>query len=163
GGWNAFAGSWANGLTVNGEEDGTSGAYQTAVFPAVTTFLTSLTGWQKLAPDTRSGFITAGRGTRAAPFKEGPRSRTPYDAGGTPDTYVAGSVAGDGTLGLIYFSPGVTTTITIDQTKLVAGYVANWVDPCTCALTSQATGSTYTKPATANSAGDHDWVLLLQA
>lgn len=166
GGWGAFASStWSNGLTMGGaDESGTAGDYQVNVFPAVSSYFKSLSGWQKLIPDTGNSFITAGRGTKATAFTEGQGSGTSYQ-GTTADTYVAGSIAADGSIALIYFSPGVSTTITIDQTKMQNGYTATWVDPCNCTTSSTATGSTYTKPASANSAGgthDHDWVLLLK-
>jgi hypothetical protein len=161
GGWGAFTAGWAAGLTLADGESGTAGDYQNNVFPAVTTYLGSLPGWQKLAPDTSNAFITAGRGTKATAFNEGLGSGTAY-TGSSPDTYVAGSVAADGSLAVIYFSPGVSTTITINQAKMQAGYTATWVDPANVSTSSTATGSTYTKPASANSAGDHDWVLVLE-
>ena len=163
GGWNAFATGWQAGLTVAGEEAGTAGDYQNHVFPAVTAYLTTLRGWQKLKPDTGNVFITAGRGTRATAFNEGLGSTGAYDAGGgSPDTYVAGSVATDGTLAVVYFSPGVTTTITVNQALLGTGYTATWLDPANCTTSAGTPGATFTKPASANSAGDHDWILLLQ-
>ena len=164
GGYNgAFATGWQTNMTEDGEEAGTPGAYQSHVFTDVTTYLTSLSNWQKLAADPANQFITAGRGTKAAAFTEGQGSSVAYDGGGgTPDTYISGSITPDGTLAIIYFSPGSSGTITINQSKMAAGYTATWVDPCNCATTSQATGSTYTKKAAANSAGDHDWVLVLQ-
>lgn len=161
GGWGAFTAGWQASLTITDGESGTSGDYQGAVFPAVTTYLATLPGWQKLIPDTGNAFITAGRGTRATAYTEGQGS-TPAYTGGTPDTWVAGSVAPDGSLAVIYFSPGVSTTITVNQSLMHGGYGASWVDPATCAVTSATAGATYTKPASANSAGDHDWVLVLR-
>lgn len=164
GGWGAFATGWQANLTLAGEETGTPGAYQVSVFPAVTAFLKNLPGWQKLAPDPSNAFITAGRGTKATPFTAGLGSTGAYDAGGgTPDTYISGSIASDGSIALIYFSPGSSGTITINQTLMVSGYTATWVDPCNCATSSITAAGTYLKKAAANSAGDHDWVLLLQA
>jgi hypothetical protein len=162
GGWGGFAAGWIPDLTIADGESGTAGDYQNNVFPAVTTYVSGLANWHKLIPDTGNAFITAGRGTRATAFTEGLGSGTAYN-GTTPDTYVAGSVAPDGSLAVIYFSPGVSTTITVNQSLMAAGYSAKWVDPCTCSASSTAPGSTYTKPASANAAGDHDWVLVLQA
>lgn len=159
GGWGAFAAGWANGLTSQAEEAGTAGDFQRNVFPAVTSYLTKLANWWKLKPDLANAFITAGRGTRAPYQTEGVQNQY---TGATPDTYVSGSYSSDGTIAMIYFSRGVTTTITIDQTKMNGGYTAWWVDPCTCAVTSTTTGANYTKPVSANAAGDHDWVLLLK-
>lgn len=161
GGWGAFATGWIPDLTIADGESGTPGDYQNDVFPAVTTYLASLPGWQKLIPDTGNAFITAGRGTRATAYTEGQGSSTAY-TGATPDTWVAGSVAPDGSLAVIYFSPGVSTTITINQSLMHGGYGAYWVDPATCAVTTGTAGATYTKPSSANAAGDHDWVLVLR-
>ena len=64
-------------------------------------------------------------------------------------------------LAVIYLSHA--TTITIDQTKMVAGYAAWWVDPVTGAKTSTTAGSTYNSATPGNnSQGDPDWVLVLQ-
>jgi Protein of unknown function (DUF4038) len=161
GGWGAFAPGWQGSLTITDGESGTSGDYQGAVFPAVTSYLAALPGWQKLIPDTGNTFLTAGRGTRATAYTEGQGS-TPAYTGSPADSYVAGSVAPDGSLAVIYFSPGVTTTVTIDQAKMHGGYTASWVDPANCVTSGTSAGSTYTKPASANSAGDHDWVLVLR-
>jgi hypothetical protein len=122
-----------------------------------------LTGWHKLIPDTSNLLVTAGRGTRATQFASG-------GAGGqyepsTANSYVAASRVADGTLALIYMP--AHTTITIDQSKLTAGYGAKWLDPVSCVTTAATVGGTYNS-ATAgpggtgtNSAGDPDWVLVL--
>jgi len=159
GGNGFFASGWRTGLTAGGEESSGSGSYQVHVSPAVAAYMKGLAGWWKLIPDTGNVFITAGRGTRATAYTEGAGSTPSYT--GTADTYVAGSIAPDGSLAVIYFSEGVSTTITVNQSKMTTGYSAHWVDPANCAVTTGTAGGTYTKPAGANSAGDHDWVLVL--
>ena len=123
GGWGAFATGWQANLTMGADEIGTAGDFQNNVFPAATTFLATLPNWQKLTGDVANAFMTAGRGTRAPYQTEGIQNQ--YT--GTPaDTYVSGSYATDGSLALIYFSRGVATTVTIDQTKLQTGYTGLW-------------------------------------
>ena len=156
----AFASGWASYMTQAGDEAGTAGDFQNRVMPLVTAFVKALPNWQKLAADASNTLITAGRGTRAPYQTEGVQNQY---TGATPDTYVSGSYAADGSIAMIYFSRGVTTTITINQTLLASGYTATWVDPANTATTTGTPGSTYTKPAGANSAGDHDWLLVLAA
>lgn len=115
----------------------------------------SLTGWNKLLPDLTNALVTAGRGTRAA-YNTGNWSS---DTGGN---YVAASRVPDGSLALLYLP--AATTITIDQTKMAAGYSAKWIDPLTGATSVAATGPTYNSTAKgANSGGDPDWGLALFA
>ena len=162
GGMNAgFASGWQANLVANAEEAGTAGDFQNTVMPLVTAYVESLPNWQKLAADASNTLITAGRGTRAPYQTEGIQNQY---TGATPDTYVSGSYAADGSIAMIYFSRGVTTTITTTASTIMAsGYTATWVDPANCATTPGTAANTYTKPTGANSAGDHDWLLVLQA
>jgi hypothetical protein len=120
----------------------------------------SLPGWQLLVPDTSSLLVTAGRGTHATGFSSGGGGGQ-YEVAFT-DSYVTASRVADGSLAVIYLSHG--TTITIDETKMGAGYTASWADPITGALSAATAGSTYNSTAKGNnSQGDPDWVLILQA
>jgi hypothetical protein len=133
-----------------------NGTFTTSTVGTIASFFSGLTDWWKLIPDTGNVFITAGRGTRGT-----------CDApGGTfnfrnSSTYVAGSVTPAGTLAVIYCKAAMS--ITIDQTKLGAGYTATWVDPLSLATQAATPAATYNStPLGNNSAGDPDWVLVLQ-
>lgn len=122
----------------------------------------ALPGWHLLVPDTSSALVTAGRGTHATGLSSGGGGGQ-YEPAVT-DSYVTASRTPDSgsgsSLALVYLSHAAT--ITIDQSKMVAGYAASWMDPVTGALTSTATGSTYTSSGS-NSQGEPDWALVLQA
>jgi Protein of unknown function (DUF4038)/Putative collagen-binding domain of a collagenase len=136
----------------------TTGTFQTAVIGAASAAFAALPGWQKLVPDTGNVFITAGRGTRATSIASG-GGGTAYS--GTGDNYVAGSIAADGSLAVIYCLQHFS--ITVDQAKMAAGYTATWMDPLTGATTTATAGSTYSSTAQGNnSGGNPDWVLVLQ-
>jgi hypothetical protein len=133
--------------------------FYTAVVPAIATYVRSLPNWHKLIADTSSQLVTAGRGTHASPLVSG-------GSGGQylsdTDSYVTASRTADGTLAVIYMSHG--STITIDESKMVAGYTATWVDPKTCATSATTPGPTYNSTAKGtNSDGQNDWVLVLAA
>lgn len=114
-----------------------------------------LPNWHKLMPDLSSSFVTAGRGTRVAGLASG-GSATQYS--GFSNSYVAASITADGSLALAYLPNA--TTITIDPTKLAAGYTPYWVDPVTGTKTATAPSTTYNSTAKGtNSQGDPDWVL----
>jgi hypothetical protein len=58
------------------------------------------------------------------------------------------------------------STITIDESKMVAGYTATWVDPKTCATSTTTPGhdvQLHELPRGTNSDGEVDWVLVLAA
>jgi len=117
-----------------------------------------LTGWHLLIPDTSSQLVISGRGTHATTFASGGPGGQYEPA--TTDSYVSASRVPDGSLAVIYMSHG--TTITIDQSKMLAGYGAKWMDPVTGATTAATTGSAYNSAAQGNnSVGDPDWVLIL--
>ena len=127
------------------------------------TAVSSLLRWWKLLPDLAGTFITAGGGTPRA----SDTFNTDHDDYGdaTTDSFVTASVAPDGSLALIYLSHA--STITIDQSKLQAGYTAKWIDPDSGASYAGTAGATYnsgaadgSKPVN-NSVGDPDWVLAL--
>jgi hypothetical protein len=118
----------------------------------VRALIESLTDWHKLLPDTSNLLVTAGRGTRASYSNQ-------FYLGNT-DAYVTASRTPSGSLAIIYLSH--PTTITIDQTKMAAGYGAKWYDPASLAVQSATPGATYNSTALGNnSAGDQDWLLVL--
>jgi len=120
---------------------------------------TSLSGWHKLIPDTSSALVTAGRGTRVSGLTSG-GSGGSYEPAFT-NSYVAASRSPDGTLAVLYLP--AHTTVTINQSLLVPGYSATWIDPVSGARTAATPGSTYNSTAKGtNSQGDPDWVLTFQ-
>lgn len=141
----------------------TGKSFYTSVMPAITSAFGGLTGWHLLAPDTSSQLVTAGRGTHATAIASG-GSGTPYI--GNTDTYVTASRTPDGgsgsSLAVIY--SGKALNITIDQSKMVAGYTVTWIDPVSGATFAGTPGSTYNSTTARgnNSAGDPDWVLVLR-
>ncbi len=115
-----------------------------------------LGNWHKLVPDTGSSLVTAGRGTHKAAIAT---NGTPYTSG---NTYVSASLATDGTLAVIYNPAANTQTITVNGALMNAGYKSYWVDPANGTKTLTSNSSTYTNSST-NSAGGHDWLLVLSA
>lgn len=104
--------------------------------------------WQSLVPDSSSALVTAGRGTI------------------TTDTYVNAAKTANGNTAVAYLPAGGSITIAFGaMTPNVVR--ARWMDPGSGAFTT-ATGSPFvgggssslTSPGT-NSAGDADWVLVL--
>lgn len=115
-------------------------------------------GWHQLVPDTASALVTAGRGTHASTFAPGGGGGT-YIGG---NTYVSASIDAAGTLAVIYNPAADTQTVSVDGTLMQAGYAAYWVDPASGTATLTTISAMYTQSA-ANSAGDHDWLLVLTA
>jgi hypothetical protein len=150
--WDSGSAAWVTGYS-----------FYTDVIPAITAAFRGLTGWQQLFPDTTSQMVTAGRGTHASPLVSG-GSAIAY--GENTDSYVTASRtpdAGSGSsLAVIYC--GLAMSITIDQTKMKAGYTATWIDPVNGATFAGTTGTTYNSTTARgnNSAGDPDWVLVLR-
>ena len=133
-------------------------SFYTSQVPAISTYFRSLPNWHLLIADTSSQLVTAGRGTHASPITSG-GSGTPYTS--NSDAYVTASRTPDGTLAVIYMSH--PSTITIDQTKMVAGYTATWVDPADGTTSAATPGTTYNSGSEGtNSVGDADWVLVLK-
>jgi hypothetical protein len=131
---------------------------------AIAAAYSGLPGWHLLVPDTASALITAGRGTRASAFTSGGGGGQ-YEPAFT-SAYVAASRTPDGgsgsSLAVLYLP--AHTTVTIDQSKMTAGYAAFWMDPVTGVMTSTTAGSTYNSTAQGNnSQGDPDWVLVLMS
>ncbi len=144
--------------------------------------------WYNLAPDQTHAFVTAGYGTfitTGPPAKESPSGRF------RGNDYVTAALTADGALGMAYLPQG--GTITVDMNKLRKGPItARWFDPTantftpiagspfandpapvvpaqpSGAATTNARDSTlpgtrqFTSPGK-NSAGDPDWVFVLEA
>ena len=119
------------------------------------TILGSLPGWYKLVPDTSSVLVTAGRGTRWLDSNDNFITTS-------TNTYVTASKTADGKLAVIYNPAANTQTITVNGALMVPGYTATWIDPTSGATSNAGISSTYTN-STANSTGDNDWLLVLQA
>lgn len=144
----------------NALADSATGWYYANNAGHIRTLMESLPNWQLLVPDTSSVLVTSGRGTHASGFSSGGGGGQ-YEVAFT-DSYVTASRVSDGSLAVIYLSHA--TTIGIDQTKMVSGYTAWWVDPVSGAKTSTTAGSSYNSGTPGNnSQGDPDWVLVLQA
>ena len=119
----------------------------------------ALSGWHQLVPDTNNSFLTAGRGTHAASFESG-GGGDQYTPGDPQNGYVTAGVTPDGTLAVVYFP--IDTTVTVDDTELVASYEVFWMDPVTGATTAESIASTYS-PTGTNSLGGADRVLVFRA
>ena len=132
-----------------------NGPWITGHIGNVVSYFTGLKNWQKLIPDTGNVLVTAGRGTKS--INDPPGFNTPRY--GDTDNYVCASRVSDGSLAVIYC--GQSMSITIDQTKMASGYTATRVDPYSLATTALTPGSTYTTSGN-NSAGNPDWVIVLQ-
>ena len=149
---------WASGAATGRVTSDPNGSWTTTNVGRIASYIQGLADWNKLIPDTSNVFITAGRGTRGTCDIPGSGFNVR-----TGNTYVAGSVTPGGTLAVIYCRASMS--ITIDQSKMNAGYTATWVDPSNPTLTQSATtGSTYASAGLGNNAaGQPDWVLVLQA
>lgn len=109
--------------------------------------------WWRLKPSGLGGMgtlVTVGGGTAS------PQSTT----------YVAAACTPEGDLLLAYVPPAHTGSITIDMTKMAATARARWFDPTNASFTDIGafanTGTrAFTPPAT-NSAGDPDFLLVLE-
>ena len=131
-----FGSGWAGWLDANGSLD---------TIRAKTFF--EAVAWHMLAPDAHA-VLTSGYGTI-----------------GTAD-YATCSVDSGGTLAAIYMPSN--RTMTIDMTQFSGTVTARWYDPTNGSYTADAasplsnTGTHDFSRAGANSAGDHDWLLLLE-
>jgi hypothetical protein len=149
--------AWDSGSAAAVVDDGIWADWQVRVARSL---IESLPGWYTLLPDTSSALVTAGRGTHASGISTG----NSYTFG--TDNYVTASRTPDtgqgSTLAVIYGSEAYS--ITINEAKMVPGYTATWVDPANGAKMAATPGATYSSGSLGNnSAGDPDWVLVLQA
>ncbi len=139
-----FSPGWQTQLTTPGTQQL---GYATALF--------SGRAWYTLVPDQTHAVVTAGYGT--------------FAGGGTVlgNDYLTAARTPDGSLVLAYLP--TVRTITVDLTKLSGTVTARWYDPTTGAYSTVAgspfanTGTQAFTPTGNNSAGDGDWVLVLEA
>jgi len=111
--------------------------------------------WHALVPDQSHSVLTAGYGT--------------FSSSGGDDTndYVTAARVPDGSLVMAY-TP-IVRQLTIDMTKLGGPVTARWYDPSKGTFVAISgspfanTGSRNFTPAGNNSAGDGDWVLVLES
>jgi hypothetical protein len=112
--------------------------------------------WYNLVPDQAHTFVTSGYGT--------------YSSSGNiiASDYSAACLTADGTLGVVY-TPVLTNDLVVALSKMAGAVTARWFDPSAGTYTA-ISGSPFANSGThtfippgKNSAGDTDWVLLLQA
>jgi hypothetical protein len=123
--------------------------------------------WQLLSPDITHTFVTAGYGMEY---------RYPGDVNGADvrivgvvpaDNYCAGSIASDGSFGVVYVPK--TSTITVALFGFKQPVTARWFDPVAGTLSSPISGSPFknsglqrfTSPGTNSDGISTDWVLFL--
>lgn len=105
--------------------------------------------WQNLVPDTSNTVLTVGYGTL-----------------GEAD-YAPCAITPDDTLALIYMPSN--RTMTVDMSEFSGSVTCRWYDPTNGSFTADAasphvnTGTHDFSRATANAAGDADWLLVLEA
>jgi hypothetical protein len=102
--------------------------------------------WQDLVPDQSHSFLVDGAGKYSS---EGDVLK---------NQYATAAVTRDGTLGVVYVP--TARKLSIDLSKLRSGARARWFDPTDGSL--HPASSPFETPGK-NAAGDHDWVLLLEA
>jgi hypothetical protein len=110
--------------------------------------------WYNLVPDRKHQVLVKGYGTfsESDPIPD--------------DTYATAAATPDGTLAMAYL-PDIRR-VTIDMSKFSAPVTASWFDPTnnTASVISGSpflnTGTQRFTPSGLNSAGDEDWVLLLE-
>ena len=119
--------------------------------------------WYDLAPDQRHTFVTAGYGRFISTGPPATSTRGRF-AG---NDYVTAALSPDGALGMAYLPQG--GRITVAMRRLQNGITASWFDPTDNTLRAIA-GSPFSNRGThrfiapgTNSAGDPDWVLVLEA
>ena len=117
-------------------------------------FLFASRQWYNLIPDQTHTVVTAGFGTFA-------------DSGALGDNdYLAAARTPDGALVMAYMP--TMRSITVDMSKLAGPAYASWYDPTNATFTAipgsplANTGTRNFAPPGNNSAGDGDWVLVLE-
>jgi hypothetical protein len=157
-----FPANWHDLMTGNATPEA---AFWSTVIPAIGTAFERLTDWSLLRPDTTSQLVRSGRGTHTT-------GQQAFYSSDDTDNYVSASRTPNGSLAVIFLSHA--GAITVDTSKLRAGYVARWMDPLTgtqYAATPTATNgaiATYNSGGVQggkgvnNSAGDGDWVLVFR-
>jgi hypothetical protein len=122
--------------------------------------------WYNLVPDQAHTFVTGGYGSFVN-GTSGNGSGVGVNSLFTGNNYVTAAVTPDGSLGLAYLPQG--GRITVAMTNLQNNITARWFDPSANTFTNIAgspflnTGTqNFTSPGN-NSAGDPDWVLVLES
>jgi hypothetical protein len=136
----AYNSGWKNHLDTQGSRD----------MGRLNAFVQSV-NWYSLIPGGLNGMknlVTAGGSSLGA------------------SDYVAAAAAPDGTLLVSYIPPAHSGSITIDMSAMSAPARARWFDPTSAAYTVVGTGlgNTGTRafsPPGVNSAGQNDWVLVV--
>ena len=127
--------------------------------------LFGLRAWYNLVPDQTHTFVTGGYVIFTNGIS-GDGSSMGKNVLFTGNNYVTAALTPDGTLGMAYLPQG--GTITLAMSKLQNTITARWFDPSANTFTAIAgspftnTGSQNFTPPGNNSAGDPDWVLLLE-
>ena len=123
--------------------------------------------WQLLSPDTAHAFVTAGYGKEYR-YPGVVAGTDPRIVGLVPaDTYCAGSIAEDGSFGVVYVPK--TSTITVALGGFKEPVTAKWFDPVAGTFGSPIGGSPYknsgsqrfTSPGANSDGASTDWVLFL--
>lgn len=158
-----FLGGIAGGFFGNEQlwrfDDGTPGTDYTTLLSTQSTndavrqfALWRTLPWHRLKPSGLGGMgtlITAGGGTAS------PQSTD----------YVAAAATSEGDLLLAYVPPAHTGTITVNMTVMASSARARWFDPTNASFTSIGvfanTGTHVFTPPASNSAGDADFLLVL--
>lgn len=131
-----------------------------------TTLLTGL-NWQNLKPDT--GHLDVWCGSSGTVCGSCPTTGSIVSVTCVTDAVDSTSSA-SAHLGLVYLpDPSSFSTVTVDLSKFAGSVTARWYDPTNGSFTA-ISGSPFTNsgthnftPGSNNSAGDKDWVLVLQA
>jgi hypothetical protein len=120
---------------------------------------TGFSNWHLLVPDDASPIVTAGRGTKIT-------NDSSLDV--RANDYVTASQTPDKSLSIVYVptNTGNTNarTITLNLTKLPAGFTASWVDPTDATQSQAATidGSGNVTTPGLHSDGTRDWLLVIR-
>ena len=121
--------------------------------------------WYDLVPDQKHTFVIAGYGRFLSNAEAPPATAT--HGRFAENNYVTAALTPDGTLGMAYLPKG--GTISVAMSKLQNGITARWFDPTDNTFKAMA-GSPFSNRGTRrftapgkNSAGDPDWVLVLEA
>jgi chitodextrinase len=139
-----FASGWQSNLDTPGSQQ-----------MGYVKFLFESRQWYDLIPDQGHTLVTAGYGTYA-------------DSGSLEaNDYVTAARTPDGALAMAYMP--TVRTITVDMSRMGSPVQASWYDPSNGTFTAIAgsplpnTGTRAFAPTGSNSAGDGDWVLVLDA
>lgn len=131
------ANGWQNSLTEA----------MTLCYPHMRAVFENARRWHELVPDTGSALITSGRGTAGT------------------DGYVTAAKTADGALAMAL----AHGSIGVARSQMAGTFTARWFDPTNGQYTTQSgspftnSGTTTMTPPATNSAGDSDFVLVLEA